>query len=85
MIDVEPDTKQSSLFKVGSSDEPCKRQIPENVQEDKETLDPHHTHCVLFDSGSLNEYLSDSQRNNFVKEVCADKDGHTCKQVFSLK
>ncbi|CAF1019434.1 unnamed protein product [Rotaria sordida] len=57
----------------------CERQIPENTQEDKATIEPNHTHCILFDSGRLNEYLSDSQRDLFVTEACKDKDNnHTC-------
>ncbi|UJR29010.1 hypothetical protein I4U23_010228 [Adineta vaga] len=60
----------------------CQRQIPENVQEDKETIEPNHTHCILFDSGRLNEYLSDSQRHQFITEACRDRnDNHTCYPV----
>ncbi|CAF3258135.1 unnamed protein product [Rotaria sp. Silwood2] len=64
----------------------CKRQIPENTQEDKETIEPNHTHCILFDGGKLNEYLSDTQRHQFVTEACKYKDqdkenDHTCYAV----
>ncbi|CAF3511447.1 unnamed protein product [Rotaria sp. Silwood1] len=64
----------------------CERQIPENTQEDKETIEPNHTHCILFDSGKLNEYLSDIQRNQFVTEACNYKDqgkenDYTCYAV----
>ncbi len=61
------------------------RQIPESVQEDKETIEPNHTHCILFDSGRLNEYLSDSQRKQFVTEACKVKDNdHTCMYFSSF-
>ncbi|CAF1018227.1 unnamed protein product [Rotaria sordida] len=73
------DLKKAS--QIGASDEACKRQIRDDVQEDKETLDPHHTHCILFDSGNLNEYLSDSQRSSFVQYVCDDKNSHACYAV----
>ncbi|CAF1321816.1 unnamed protein product [Rotaria sordida] len=73
------DLKKAS--QIGASDEACKRQIRDDVQEDKETLDPHHTHSILFDSGNLNEYLSDSQRSSFVQYVCDDKNSHACYAV----
>ncbi|CAF1157707.1 unnamed protein product [Rotaria sp. Silwood1] len=71
------DLKKAS--QTGSSDEASKWQIRDDVQEDKETLDPHHTHCILFDSGSLSGYLSDFQRSSFVQHVCDDKNSHACK------
>ncbi|CAF1015057.1 unnamed protein product [Rotaria sp. Silwood1] len=52
----------------------CERQIPDNAEEYKETIEKNHTHCILFDSGRLYEYLSDSQRHQFVMEACKDKD-----------
>lgn len=55
------------------------RQLPDDATDDKETLDPHHTHCILFDSGKLDEYLSDSPRSNFVKYICEDQHGDACK------
>ena len=45
----------------------CERQIPKDAQEDKESIEKNHTYCILFDGGQLNEYLSDTQRHNFVK------------------
>ncbi|CAF1369818.1 unnamed protein product [Rotaria sp. Silwood1] len=58
------------------------RQIPDNAQEYNETIERNHTHCILFDSGRLNEYLSDSQRHRFVIEACKDTDNnHTCYAV----
>ncbi|CAF4189794.1 unnamed protein product, partial [Rotaria sordida] len=72
-------------LKTASSGNPrplCERQIPENIQENKETIEKNHTHCILFDGGILNEYLSDSQRNQFVTEACRNKDDdHTCYGV----
>ncbi|CAF0730867.1 unnamed protein product [Adineta steineri] len=60
----------------------CQRQIPESAQENKETIELNHTHCILFDSGRLNEYLSDSQRHQFVTEACEDKeDHHACYSI----
>ncbi|CAF3904829.1 unnamed protein product [Rotaria sordida] len=60
----------------------CERQIPGNVGEDRETIERNHTHCLLFDSGKLYDYLSDSQRHQFVTEACKDTgDGHTCYAV----
>ncbi|CAF1359602.1 unnamed protein product, partial [Rotaria sp. Silwood1] len=57
----------------------CKQQIPDNTQEYKETIERNHTHCTLFDSGRLNEYLGDSQRHEFVIEACKDTDNdHIC-------
>ncbi|CAF3607813.1 unnamed protein product [Rotaria socialis] len=57
------------------------RQLPENAKDNRETVDRHHTHCVLFDSGKLNEYLGDGQRSNFVKHICDDKNGDACYAV----
>ncbi|CAF3953944.1 unnamed protein product, partial [Rotaria magnacalcarata] len=60
----------------------CERQIPAKIEEDRETIELNHTHCILFDSGKLYDYLSDSQRNQFVIEACKDTgDGHTCYAV----
>ncbi|CAF2408271.1 unnamed protein product [Rotaria sp. Silwood2] len=60
----------------------CERQIPDNVQEYKETIERNHTHCILFDSGRLNEYLTDTQRDQFVTEACKHKDNdHSCYAV----
>ena len=57
----------------------CGRQIPENGEENKDTIELNHTHCILFDSGVLDEYLADSQRDRFVIEACKESaDGHTC-------
>ncbi|CAM4808551.1 unnamed protein product [Rotaria magnacalcarata] len=56
-----------------------KRQIPENIQEDKETIELNHTHCILFDSGRLNEYYSDLQRHQFIIEARKKTHhDHTC-------
>ncbi len=64
----------------------CEPQIPEKIQTYKETIERNHTHCILFDSGRLNEYLSDSQRDRFVTEACKDTDdGDTCMYIFVLK
>ncbi|CAF4147515.1 unnamed protein product [Rotaria socialis] len=57
------------------------RQLPENAKDNRETVDRHHTHCVLFDSGKLNEYLGDGQRSSFVKHICDDKNGDACYAV----
>ncbi|CAF4194606.1 unnamed protein product, partial [Rotaria sordida] len=55
----------------------CERQIPGNVGEDRETIERNHTHCLLFDSGKLYDYLNDSQCHRFVIEACKDTgDGH---------
>ncbi len=52
------------------------------MQEDKVAIEPNHTHCILFDGGQLNEYLSDSQRNQFVDEACKmTENEHTCRCV----
>ncbi|CAF3987348.1 unnamed protein product, partial [Rotaria sp. Silwood2] len=60
----------------------CERQIPKDVGEDREAIERNHTHCILFDSGKLHDYLSDSQRHQFVTEACKDTDnGHTCYAV----
>ncbi|CAF3900565.1 unnamed protein product [Rotaria sp. Silwood2] len=60
----------------------CERQIPKDVGEDREAIERNHTHCILFDSGKLHDYLSDSQRHHFVTEACKDTDnGHTCYAV----
>ncbi|CAF4439946.1 unnamed protein product [Rotaria sp. Silwood2] len=60
----------------------CERQTPENVQDDKASIEKNHTHCILFDGGTLNDYLSDSHRHKFVTEACRNKDdNHTCYPV----
>ncbi|CAM4822172.1 unnamed protein product [Rotaria magnacalcarata] len=66
---------------TNSSNKEYERQLPENAEDNGETIDPHHTHCVLFDSGKLNEYLGDGQRSNFVKHICDDKNGDACYAV----
>jgi len=68
-----------TFFFVLKSKPLYQRQIPDDVQEDKETIEENHTHCILFDSGRLNEYLSDSHRDKFVTEVCKNTENtHTC-------
>ncbi|CAF0951970.1 unnamed protein product [Rotaria sp. Silwood1] len=60
----------------------CERQIPGNLVEDSEAIERNHTHCLLFDSGKLNDYLGDSQRHQFVIEACKNtNDGYTCYAV----
>ena len=61
----------------GYPEELLHRQIPVEQQEDKDTVELNHTHCVLFDSGRLNEYLSDSHRDHFVMVACNDS-GPAC-------
>ncbi|CAF1149147.1 unnamed protein product [Rotaria sordida] len=55
------------------------RQIPDHLEEDKETIEKNHTHCILFDSGQLNEYLDDSHRHKLVTHACTQD--HTCHAV----
>lgn len=40
-------------------------------QEEREMLDKHHTHCILFDIGKPDKYLDDTPRSNFVEEACS--------------
>ncbi|CAF3430705.1 unnamed protein product [Rotaria sp. Silwood1] len=60
----------------------CQRQIPDDAQEYKETIERNHTHCILFDGGKLNEYLSDAHRDKFVIAACKDThNDHICFPV----
>ncbi|CAF4886108.1 unnamed protein product, partial [Rotaria sp. Silwood1] len=54
--------------------------ISDNLEEDKETIEKNHTHCILFDGGQLNTYLDDSHRHKLVTHACAQQD-HTCHAV----
>ncbi|CAF1427263.1 unnamed protein product [Adineta steineri] len=56
----------------------CIQQTDPNTEEDKEILEPNHTHCLILDNGELNGYLSDGPRAAFVK--AATKNG-TCYGV----
>ena len=54
------------------------RQIPDTIQEDKETIESNHTHCILFDDGRLDGYLADRERNELVTHA-SNQTNHTCK------
>ncbi|CAF1016322.1 unnamed protein product [Adineta steineri] len=56
------------------------RQISDNTQEDKETIEKNHTHCILFDDGQLSGYLGDTQRHQLVTHACQQAN-HTCYAV----
>ncbi|CAF1242408.1 unnamed protein product [Adineta steineri] len=56
------------------------RQISDNIQEDKETMEKNHTHCILFDDGQLSGYLGDVQRHGLVVYAC-QQEKHTCYGV----
>ncbi|CAF1014905.1 unnamed protein product [Adineta ricciae] len=57
--------------------EALNRQIPDTIQEDKETIESNHTHCILFDDGRLNGYLADHERNELVTHA-SNQTNHTC-------
>ncbi|CAF1099357.1 unnamed protein product [Didymodactylos carnosus] len=64
---------RNELKEISSqSSNPSNNQILENFIEDKETLEPHHTHFLLLDDGQLNGYLNDTLRTNFVDEFTKD-------------
>ncbi|CAF1475583.1 unnamed protein product, partial [Adineta steineri] len=44
-------------------------QTDPNTEEDKEILEPNHTHCLILDNGELNGHLSDRPRAAFVEEA----------------
>ncbi|CAF3880150.1 unnamed protein product [Rotaria sp. Silwood2] len=56
------------------------RQISDNVEENQETIEKNHTHCILFDDGRLNTHLDDSRRHNLLTIACEDKT-YTCYAV----
>ncbi|CAF1102784.1 unnamed protein product [Adineta steineri] len=56
------------------------RQISDNIQENKETIEQNHTHCILFDDGQLSGYLGDGQRHGLVVYAC-QQTNHTCYAV----
>ncbi|UJR07511.1 hypothetical protein I4U23_011800 [Adineta vaga] len=57
------------------------RQIPDSIQEDKETMERNHTHCILFDDARLYGYLADGHRHSLVTHACKNEDNHTCYGV----
>lgn len=66
-------------LKIASDMNKPRREICDDAQEDKEVIERNHTHCILFDSGRLNEHLSDSQRDQFVAVACKNKNSeHIC-------
>ncbi|CAF3454781.1 unnamed protein product [Rotaria sp. Silwood1] len=56
------------------------RQVPDNVEEGLETIEKNHTHCILFDDGTLNAYRDDSSRHKLIITACQNKN-HTCYAV----
>ncbi|CAF3973191.1 unnamed protein product [Rotaria sp. Silwood1] len=65
-----------------STREALKQQAPSNRSTDSQhtltfcsenernSLDKHHTHFLLLDDGRLNHYLGDDPRSKFVKTIC---------------